>query len=59
MAEYRWDRLDAARGYDAAAEIVHPYYRLIQDVLLEHMLPESASLRTLLEENTRLRRAAR
>lgn len=43
MAGYRWNQLDAARGYDAAAEIVHPYYRIIQDVLLEHMLPEPAS----------------
>ncbi len=37
MTDYRWNQLDNARGYDAAAEILHPYYRAIQDVLLEHL----------------------
>ena len=27
MADYRWNELDNARGYDQAAEYVHPYYR--------------------------------
>ncbi len=40
MADYRWNLLDNARGYDAAAEFLHPYYRAIQDVLLAHLLLE-------------------
>ncbi len=41
MTDYRWNLLDNARGYDAAADILHPYYRAIQDVLLEHLPLES------------------
>jgi len=37
MTDYRWNQLDNARGYDAAAEILHPYYREIQKVILEHL----------------------
>src|SRR3569832_274505 len=35
MADYRWDQLDKARGYDVAAEHVHPHYRELQDVILD------------------------
>lgn len=35
MADYRWNQLDKARGYDVAAEHVHPHYCEIQDVILE------------------------
>lgn len=31
MAEYRWNQSEMAAGYDAAAEFIHPHYRLIQD----------------------------
>ncbi len=37
MADYRWNELDNARGYDQAAEHVHPYYREVQDVILDHL----------------------
>jgi tRNA (cmo5U34)-methyltransferase len=37
MAGYRWNELDNARGYDQAAEHVHPYYTQIQDVILERL----------------------
>jgi len=37
MPDYRWNQLDYARGYDAAASCVHPYYREIQQVILEHL----------------------
>ena len=39
MAEYRWNELDNARGYDQASEHVHPYYREIQDVILDRLAP--------------------
>lgn len=35
MAEYRWNQLEMARAYDQAAEYVHPYYRDIQDVIVD------------------------
>lgn len=35
MADYRWNQLDKARGYDVAAEYVHPHYREMQDAILE------------------------
>lgn len=35
MTDYRWNQLDKARGYDVAAEYVHPHYREIQDVILD------------------------
>jgi SAM-dependent methyltransferase len=37
MSDYRWNQLDNARGYDAAAEHVHPHYREIQDVILDSL----------------------
>lgn len=37
MADYRWNELDNARGYDQAAEYVHPYYREIQDEILDRL----------------------
>ena len=37
MTDYRWNQLDIARGYDAAAAVVHPYYHVVQDVILEHL----------------------
>lgn len=37
MTDYRWNLLDNARGYDAAADILHPHYRVIQDVLLDRL----------------------
>lgn len=42
MAEYRWNELDMARGYDQAAEYVHPYYREIQDVILQCLASHEA-----------------
>jgi SAM-dependent methyltransferase len=38
-AEYRWNLTDLARGYDAAAEHVHPHYLEIQDAILELLSP--------------------
>jgi len=38
MTNDRWNQLDNARGYDVAAEHVHPFYREIQDVIL-NLLP--------------------
>ncbi|MBC7821084.1 MAG: class I SAM-dependent methyltransferase, partial [Planctomycetaceae bacterium] len=35
MSDYRWNQLDNARGYDIAAEHVHPHYREVQDVILD------------------------
>lgn len=35
MSDYRWNQLDNARGYDVAAEHVHPHYREVQDVILD------------------------
>lgn len=35
MTDYRWNQLDKARGYDVAAEHVHPHYRELQDVILD------------------------
>lgn len=37
MSDYRWNQLDNARGYDFAAEHVHPHYREIQDVILNSL----------------------
>lgn len=37
MTDYRWNEIDNARGYDEAAEQVHPYYQEIQQVILDHM----------------------
>jgi trans-aconitate methyltransferase len=37
VTDYRWNQTNNARGYDAAAEFVHPYYHAIQDVVLEHL----------------------
>lgn len=39
MADYRWNQLDNARGYDVAAEHVHPHYREVQDVILDALPP--------------------
>jgi SAM-dependent methyltransferase len=46
MSDYRWNQLDNARGYDAAAEHLHPHYREIQDVILDRLpfLPGDAAL---------------
>jgi tRNA (cmo5U34)-methyltransferase len=38
MTDYRWNELDNARGYDRAAEHVHPCYREIQDAILDRLL---------------------
>ncbi len=35
MTDYRWNQLDKARGYDVAAEHVHPHYRELQEVILD------------------------
>src|SRR5436190_368691 len=35
MPAYRWNTSDFARGYDAAAESIHPYYTAIQDAILD------------------------
>jgi SAM-dependent methyltransferase len=40
MTAYRWNTSDFAIGYDAAAEIIHPHYLAIQDVLLD-LLPDA------------------
>lgn len=38
MAEtYRWNVADHAAGYDAAAEVIHPYYNEIQDTILDQI----------------------
>jgi tRNA (cmo5U34)-methyltransferase len=37
MTDYRWNELDNARGYDQAAEHVHPYYTQIQDAILDRL----------------------
>jgi tRNA (cmo5U34)-methyltransferase len=37
MADYRWNQLDNARGYDAAAEFIHPHYVEIQNVILDRL----------------------
>jgi len=42
MAEYRWNQAEAAAGYDAAAEHVHPYYAELQETLLD-LLPIEAA----------------
>src|SRR5438876_10700951 len=34
MSSYRWNTSDFAVGYDAAAEVIHPYYLAIQDEIL-------------------------
>lgn len=34
MAEYRWNQLEVAAGYDASAPIVHPYYAAVQDAVM-------------------------
>ncbi len=38
MAEtYRWNIADHAAGYDAAAEVIHPYYLEIQEKILDQI----------------------
>ena len=39
MSSYRWNTSDFAVGYDATAETIHPYYRAIQDAILELLSP--------------------
>lgn len=34
MAEYRWNLEEAAAGYDAGAQLVHPFYVAVQDAIL-------------------------
>ena len=34
---YRWNVADHAAGYDAAAEVIHPYYLEIQDAILDQI----------------------
>ena len=34
---YRWNVADHAEGYDAAAEVIHPYYLEIQEVILDRI----------------------
>jgi len=34
MSEYRWNKKDAAAGYDAGAHLVHPCYIAVQDAVL-------------------------
>ena len=34
MAEYRWNQQAAAAGYDAGAQLVHPFYVAVQDAIL-------------------------
>jgi tRNA (cmo5U34)-methyltransferase len=34
MADYRWNQLQLAAGYDAAAKHIHPHYVELQDVIL-------------------------
>lgn len=34
MAEYRWNQQEAAAGYDAGAQLVHPFYVAVQDAIL-------------------------
>jgi tRNA (cmo5U34)-methyltransferase len=38
MSSYRWNTSEFAVGYDAAADVIHPYYLAIQDVILS-LLP--------------------
>jgi tRNA (cmo5U34)-methyltransferase len=40
MTAYRWNMSDFAVGYDAAAEVIHPHYLAIQDVILG-LLPDA------------------
>ena len=40
--DYRWNELDNARGYDQAAEHVHPYYREVQQAILDHLPSDAA-----------------
>jgi tRNA (cmo5U34)-methyltransferase len=35
--DYRWNVADHAAGYDAAAEVIHPYYLEIQEVILSEI----------------------
>src|SRR5262245_4824835 len=35
MPAYRWNTSEFATGYDAAAEIIHPFYLAIQDAILD------------------------
>lgn len=37
MATYRWNSDDAARAYDAAAEIIHPHYRAVQQLIVSRL----------------------
>jgi tRNA (cmo5U34)-methyltransferase len=37
MTAYRWNTSDFAVGYDAAADVVHPHYRAIQDAILDRL----------------------
>jgi tRNA (cmo5U34)-methyltransferase len=34
---YRWNTSAAAKAYDQAAPAVHPYYKIVQDQILEHL----------------------
>src|SRR5262245_10070244 len=36
---YRWNTSDFATGYDAAADLIHPYYLAIQDAILDLLQP--------------------
>ena len=45
MAEYRWNLSEAAVGYDAAAERIHPYYLEMQSFILDLIpFPPDASI---------------
>ncbi len=37
MSSYRWNTSDFAIGYDATADAIHPFYRTIQDVILDQV----------------------
>ncbi len=44
MGDYRWNRRELAEQYDMAADMIHPCYREIQDVILARLpYPREAS----------------
>jgi tRNA (cmo5U34)-methyltransferase len=48
MAEYRWNQQDAAAGYDAGAQLVHPFYIAVQDAILS-VLAERETLNLVVD----------
>lgn len=48
MAEYRWNQQEAAAGYDAGAQLVHPFYIAVQDAILS-VLAERRKLNLIVD----------